>query len=124
MTVEEKLKKLILEQYRTMDSFCKAIQLPNSTLTGILKNGIGHASLSSIRKICQALGLRSDKLAEGQIIADASGEKETDLGLVHIQLNGIIDQPISIDGRPLTDQERQTIKDSIEIAIEIIKRRA
>ena len=68
MTIEEKLKSLIIEKYGNMVNFCKEIDMPNSTLATIMKNGVHKANITSIIKICKALGISADELANNRII--------------------------------------------------------
>ena len=68
MNVEERLKELIIKQYGTMKDFTDHIGVPNSTFANILRRGVRNANVLTIIKICQALGISTDALAEGKII--------------------------------------------------------
>lgn len=68
MTVEERLKELIIEKYGTMKDFTDYIGIPNSTFANILRRGVKNANVVTIIKICQALGISTDDLAEGKIV--------------------------------------------------------
>ena len=68
MTIEEKLKQFILMHYSSIREFTQEIGMPYSTMATILKRGIDNASVTNVIKICQALGISVDDLAEGRIV--------------------------------------------------------
>ena len=68
MNVEERLKKMIIQQYGTMKDFTDHIGIPNSTFANILRRGVQNANVLTIIKICQALEISTDDLAEGRIV--------------------------------------------------------
>lgn len=53
----EKLRKAILEQYGSISSFAKEVDIPVSTLATGLKNGIGGMSVTKVIKMCKALDI-------------------------------------------------------------------
>ena len=67
MTIEEKLKNLILERYHSIREFAIYIDMPYTTLDSIFKRGIGNSSVTNIVKICKALHISTDALADGEI---------------------------------------------------------
>ena len=67
MTIEEKLKNLISERYHSIREFAIYIDMPYSTLDSIFKRGIGNSSVTNIVKICKALHISTDALADGEI---------------------------------------------------------
>ena len=87
MTIEDKLKSLILSKHKSLRDFCITINIPYSTLTSILKRGVGNASISNILKICRYFNISADELANGNIT------------------------PISVSNIPsLTDNEKELIR--------------
>ena len=68
MTTEEKLKVFILTKYRSLRQFTQEIELPYSTMTTLLKKGVNNSNVQTVIKICQALNISTDALAEGQIV--------------------------------------------------------
>lgn len=68
MTTEEKLKQFILMHYSSIREFTQEIDMPYSTMATILKRGLDNASVTNVIKICQALGISVDDLAEGRIV--------------------------------------------------------
>ena len=67
MSIEEKLKHLILSRYDSISEFTTIAQIPNSTMVSILKRGILKASVGNIIKICKVLNISADSLADGKI---------------------------------------------------------
>lgn len=67
MTTEEKLKNLIKERYHSVREFAIDIDMPYSTLDSIFKRGIANSSIANVVKICKALHISTDALADGEI---------------------------------------------------------
>lgn len=67
MSTEEKLKDLILSKYKSVREFTITVDIPYTTLDSIFKRGIGNSSVSTILKICNALHIKADALANGEI---------------------------------------------------------
>ena len=68
MAIEEKLKEFILTRYTSISEFSRSIEMPNSTLESIFKRGIGNSSVTNVIKICKALKISVDALADGEIV--------------------------------------------------------
>ena len=68
MTIEEKLKKLILSRYQSIREFTIDIDIAYSTFDTIMKRGIRNANISNVIKICNALHISTDALADGEIV--------------------------------------------------------
>lgn len=68
MTLEEKLKNLILTRFKSMREFTQIAGIPYTTLDSILKRGVANSSIANIIKICEVLHLSVDALAEGEIV--------------------------------------------------------
>lgn len=68
MTVEDRLKELIIKDYGTLKEFTDHVGIPNSTFANILRRGVNNANVLTIIKICQALNISTDALAEGKIV--------------------------------------------------------
>ncbi len=67
MSIEQKLKDLILSNYSSVREFSRMIDMPYSTLDSIFKRGIENASVSNIIRICTELSISVDELAHGNI---------------------------------------------------------
>ena len=67
MTIEQKLKDLILARYGSIRNFTISNDLPNSTVDSILARGIMKSNVSNIIKVCSILNISADELANGRI---------------------------------------------------------
>lgn len=68
MTIEERLKDLILERYKSLREFTTIADIPYTTLDSILKRGVGNSSVSNVIKICKKLNISLDELMDGNIV--------------------------------------------------------
>ena len=121
MTIEEKLKALILIRYNSVREFVLEIDMPYSTLNSIFLRGVNNSSVSTVIKVCKALGISADALADGKI----QYTKETETAEIEIKelLNHTKDiletnDFITIDHEKMTDIEREYFIEKIEELIE------
>ena len=131
MTTEEKLKDLILKRYHSVREFTIAIDIPYTTMSSIFKRGIDNSSISSIMKICKALGISVDALADGEIrLAKARSEISPDepLDIEDVIANTkdvlIHTHNITLNGNPISKSGIDSIIDTLEVGIEIAKKKA
>lgn len=69
MTIEQELKALIVKRYGSAKNFALEINMPNSTLDNIFRRGVLNSSVTNIIKICNALEISADELADGKIVS-------------------------------------------------------
>ena len=127
MTIEEKLKALILIRYNSIREFVLEIGIPYSTLNSVFLRGVNNSSIATIVKICKALGLSVDALADGKIeytkeprpINDRIEIKEL---LSHTKEVLTANDFITLNGKPATDEDIKSIIETIEIAENINKK--
>lgn len=67
MSVEEQLKELILNNYKSIRAFTKEIDIPYSTIDTMLKRGIGGTSITTVLKVCNALKIDADALIDNKL---------------------------------------------------------
>ena len=67
MTIENELKNLILSRYKSVREFSIETNIPYTTIVSVFNRGIGNSSVNTIIKICRALEISVDKLADGEI---------------------------------------------------------
>jgi hypothetical protein len=67
MPVEQDLKDMILEKYKSVRAFSEITGIPYSTIDSIFKRGIGNSSVSNVLRICKELGIDADALGDGAI---------------------------------------------------------
>lgn len=94
ISVEEKLKEIILNKYKSLREFTMKIGMPYSTMDTILKRGVDKANIINILKICDELDISADKLAIGIIESKNSipqnlSQDETKLLTNYNKLNDI-----------------------------------
>lgn len=123
MTIEEKLRDCILMNYRSMRDFTLKADIPYSTLDTILKRGVMNASIGNILKICSALNISADELANGNIVPVENRSEKINVEelLLNYQLNDRIN--FELDEKPLTPEEIALLSDSIEVTLGLIRRR-
>lgn len=132
MSTEEKLRNLIIEKYGSMRAFCKEIQMSPSTLTTIFQRGIHSASIQNVIKICQALGISTDELAENRVIpVDAKERQALRLLGYARELEMVVSlsreyknsyEPYCIDGKEMTPEETELFIDGIELLMNLIRK--
>jgi predicted transcriptional regulator len=125
MTTEDKLKDFILTKYRSLREFTQEINMPYSTMTTILKRGIDNSNVQNIIKICQALEIKADDLAEGNIVpierhnTDSVRIEDILFELTQKLLNT---DNLTIDDKPATKEDVYLIISTLDTAMEIRKR--
>lgn len=58
------LERLIKEQGYSLKAFAEKCGIPYTTLYGIMKNGVGRASVDNVIQICKHLGIKIEELEE------------------------------------------------------------
>ena len=140
MTTEEKLKNYILERYKSIREFTIAIDIPYSTLTGVLTRGIDNSSVGVIFKICKALNISPDALAEGEIVpriqdpidyvTNIDGNQiiietksnDVDQILDDTKKRLLAYRDLLLDGKKVKKSEINTIVNGIDISLEMVKK--
>lgn len=67
MNIEEQLKQLILSRYKSIRAFSTETKIPYSTLDNIFRRGIGGTGVSTVYKICDALGITVEGITHGRL---------------------------------------------------------
>jgi hypothetical protein len=68
MRLEDQLKDMILEKYKSVRAFTMALDMPYSTIDSMLKRGIDGASVVTVLKVCMALDIDIEGLLNGKIV--------------------------------------------------------
>ena len=127
MSIEDRLKTLIIDRYGSVSAFTKSIGMANSTFSTILKNGIHSANVTNVIKICKALDISTDELAHDRIIPNKVKDPAPTMDIEQIistaRLNVATFDGLELCGKPITEDQRQIILDALELAVEFIKRR-
>lgn len=129
MTIEEKLKELILIHYHSIREFTIEIDIPYTTLDSIFRRGIGNSGVNNVIKICKALGISTDALADGEIVPIAaiqnteSKKREVVDILDEVKDRLIESDNLTLDGQPIGKAGIESIIDTLDVGIEIAKKK-
>ena len=93
---EQQLRELIELKYGSVRQMALKIDMPASTINSILNRGILKSNVDNIFKICSALDIRPESLAEG-IDFHKQDENSSDIVAIYNQL----------------DEDRQAFKNAI-----------
>ena len=128
MTIEEKIKDLIISRYKSLRAFVQTTDLSYSTVDSILRRGVANSSLTNVLKLCDALEISADELANNKIIPKGKNIQHRS----HMtEINDIISftkrniqeyDNLTIDGNPMTKNEIEMLMDALDIGIGIINR--
>ena len=127
MNVEERLKDLIIKQYGTMKEFTDHIGVPNSTLANILRRGVKNANVVTIIKICQALNISTDALAEGMIVPlerQVSTPTKIEDIIEEVKQHLLNADNLTLNDAPVNEYEIITLINQIDAAVEVTKKTA
>lgn len=130
MNTEEKLKELILKRYHSIREFTIAIDMPYTTMDSIFRRGIGNSSVTNVIKICKALGISADALADGEIIP----VKTRPITPINdrFEIKEILEDTkeilnhcgfITLDGKPISKSGIESIIDAMDVGVEIAKKK-
>ena len=131
MTIEEKLQELILTRYHSLREFTIDIDIPYTTIHSIFRRGIDNSSLSNVIKICKALGISADALAEGEIVfvkkqkvtGNPINERFEIKEIIEDTKDLLTHRKVTIDGEPLSKKGIESIIDAMEIGAEMAKKK-
>lgn len=131
MTIEEKLKDLILTRYHSVREFTIQHDIAYTTMDSVFRRGVNNSSVSTIIKICKALGISADALADGEIAPvkkqKVSGNPIND----RFEIKEIIEdtkdllthRKVTIDGEPLSKKGVESIINAMEIGAQMAKKK-
>ena len=122
MTIEEELKKLIIDRYGTLKNFVDHTSLKYSTVDSILKRGILNSNVQNIIDICNTLSISVDELAHGRITPSSSIEMTTP-GREFTHIKAYYSMFSEFDGKKLTDEELEFLSDGTDLLLEQIRKK-
>lgn len=131
MSIENKLKDLILNRYHSIREFTIAIDMPYTTMDSIFRRGIGNSSVTNVIKICKALGISADALADGKIEPIASKRLYFEIKEDPIDITDIFSdakarlshyEDLTFYGEPVTVETAEAISQGIDVSLELAKR--
>lgn len=119
--IEQDLKDYIKQQFKGMPQFAEASGIKYQTLMAIFDRGLTNANIVNIFKLCRTLNISADGLAQGRIVPLAERSFE-DISSAVNAFNARLDS-VAIDGKQISEQERETLLTAIETAVAIIRKR-
>ena len=130
MSTEDKLKDLILKRYHSIREFAIKFDIPYSTIDSIFRRGVGNSSVSNIIKICKALGISVDALADGEItpVKSKTAKPINDRFEVKEILSDTKDRlihsgEITLEGKPIGKAGIESIIDAMDVGVEIARKK-
>ena len=126
MTIELKIKNLILSRYKSIREFTEVAHIPYSTLDSILRRGVKNASLANVILICKNLGISADELAEGRIVPLDSVPYEND-SIEHIFADAktrlVTGADLTIKNKPIADEDLVSLLDGLDFLYKMMERK-
>ena len=104
MKLEEEIKKIIIDEYKSINNFCVKFDFPWSTVKGMLTRGIKKASITNVIKLCNALNLDIEELSKDKIVQKHLKEDTDDYMLIACHH----------ETGKLTEEEKEEIKQFAE----------
>lgn len=132
MTTEEKLQDLILKRYHSVREFAITFDIPYTTINSIFRRGIGNSSVTNIIKICKALGISADALADGEIVPvqkflhtpiDITRPIKVEDILADTTKQLTLSGRLTLDTKPLSRSEVDSIINAMTLGVELVKRK-
>lgn len=129
ITIEEKLKDLILSRYNSIREFALSIGIANSTVDSMLRRGVQNANVSSVIKICNALHISTDALADGEIVF-VTLVPDKDITPVPLQIENIVkdfkiyllSHNLTLEGETLNRETINEFNNFIDLGLDLLKR--
>ena len=87
MKFENELKALIKDKYKSVRAFSKQINIPYSTIDNIFKRGIMGVSVQVVLRICLALNIDVEKIADDKLVLKENNEENNTTIKLYKQLN-------------------------------------
>ena len=125
MTTEDKLKQLILSKYKSVREFTQLYDIPYSTMATIFKKGIKQTSITTMIKVCQALGISTDELIAGRItyVNKQPEPVKVEDYILQLQLNLQNTENLTLNDQPVDEDQINSLVKSLDLIIEIEKRK-
>lgn len=128
MTIEEKLKELILSRFKSVREFAIYADMPPTTVRAILNRGVGNSSLTNIIRVCKVLNISVDELANGNIVPKSIKEDNST-----VEISSIVNEAksrlslsdhLTINGKEVDIEIADPIIDALDIGYEMVKRKS
>lgn len=124
-TTEDKLKAYILDRYKSIREFTISIDMPYTTFDSVLKRGIDNSSITNIIKICKALNISADELANGNIVSTISkpNYKNDVVEMLNLVKSDVIKlDNLTLRGEPINEKVKDVIVNNIDNTINTLEK--
>lgn len=124
-TTEDKLKAYILDRYKSIREFTISIDMPYTTFDSVLKRGIDNSSITNIIKICKALNISADELANGNIVSTISkpNYKNDVVEMLNLVKSDVIKlDNLTLQGEPINENVKDIIVNNIDNTINTLEK--
>ena len=124
MSIEDRLKDLIVQRYGSVLRFCNTHDLPQSTVATIFRRGIAKSNVSSVISICKSLRISADGLAAGQLLPTGKDLPDSVEEIIENTKNQLTDiDGLTFDNAPADPAAIMTIIQSIDIGVEMARKK-
>ena len=127
MTIEDKLKSYILARYKSVREFSIEADIPQSTIASIFSRGLDGAKISSVIKLCKALNLSVDALADGKLVEKIHVVEDKPVEVKRIiedtKLKLKSNSHLMIDGKEVDQDSIDSMIEALDIGYEMTKRK-
>lgn len=124
-TTEDKLKAYILDRYKSIREFTISIDMPYTTFDSVLKRGIDNSSITNIIKICKALNISADELANGNIVSTISkpNYKNDVVEMLNLVKSDVIKlDNLTLRGEPINEKVKDIIVNNTDNTINTLEK--
>lgn len=123
MTIEDRVKDMILEEYHSVREFCITHGIPYTTVKSMLQRGFNNSSVSNVLKICSALRISADAVAQGRI------EPVKDIETPTTDLEVLIDNlvifmernKVTMSGKEISDKRLKNYMDYLKLGLGMLE---
>lgn len=123
MTTEDKLKQLILNEYGSVRKFTQKFNLPYATVASIFSKTIQQTSVSTLIKVCSALGISADELINGNIVYLDTNPAPVKVEDLVVQFkNQLFNINITLNDKPLDSTTAARIATYMDVLMEAEKK--
>ena len=103
MQTEERIRELIIAKYGNVRAFAVENDISYTTVRSILERGVMNAKAENVFKLCRALGISPDTLAEWELNDHSLSKNSHDI-------DEAIQNAVVYKGNTLTEEDKRAIR--------------